>query len=784
MPTGSFDYAPEGSILADLPAQIGAYRYDASEEGQAAYTFLPNIYCLQVQSKEGPEPSTAQFQYILDDSSLNASEGDPEDQDETFPSQFEELWPLESPASEYKVVAGDRMVVLETDPEGNQRVLWDGFAQIPQVDLSPRSQSVHFVGVGVAIRLWDSVIGGRVQRDGSKPTAVGTATSAVPTDLPTRFNPADPRNEAGLANCTPDDCDETLEDEDENEYPVFLDPHIDTPADSTTDYRSPAPSPEVPYQTYWTLGKAVRYLLATANIGRDDNDDLWVDNPDFSVLDDLFKNFKPSGSFYDPGDSSTYEAKDILIRDYDATNKPLPEVLWDLLAQNGFRYRFVTEGQAGEPNEDGTTTETPYTYIDFYRFDADGPTEPKQLRLPVSRSDLDPSGCNVSSFSAVQDLNGLVNQWEIETEPIRYEVSVLLAPGFEPTNGDEVASTSTRQKFLLSNLDNATGAEREKYRLWIANEAGQDGYWSIENQAFRKPKDALNDPIDFTDVFKPHDSQEKDADDPNYVERYRPGANRLLSLDPSGKPYRAQLAFSRDYAGADPPCLWDGTGTWQVINGSYRILREKLGIYITAESPEAWEIGVPGPDETKIEISGSLHAITCLSNPSGSGGSKQQQQFWLRLTTVIEGDHCLDAVAEDRPASPYPFTVSRRIDAKDHFKKEVIAKCSAFNTSGDEIVSRDDSDEALAYARQYRSAHEFPPLAGNAHIPWFTRSYSVGDRIDEITGRDVDLQTNAGAEQGEGAYYPFVVAVTWDFRGNQQSTTLQLSDRRTEPRHI
>lgn len=66
-------------------------------------------------------------------------------------------------------------------------------------------------------------------------------------------------------------------------------------------------------------------------------------------------------------------------------------------------------------------------------------------------------------------------------------------------------------------------------------------------------------------------------------------------------------------------------------------------------------------------------------------------------------------------------------------------------------------------------------------IPELVDYLQIGDRIGEINGRDVSLLVNAGAEQGEAASYPYVVALTWDFQGEKQSTTLQLTDRRLEP---
>ncbi len=57
----------------------------------------------------------------------------------------------------------------------------------------------------------------------------------------------------------------------------------------------------------------------------------------------------------------------------------------------------------------------------------------------------------------------------------------------------------------------------------------------------------------------------------------------------------------------------------------------------------------------------------------------------------------------------------------------------------------------------------------------------IGDRISQINGRDISLLVNSGIEQGEAPSYPFVVGLTWDFQGDGQSTTLQLTDRRLEP---
>ena len=74
-------------------------------------------------------------------------------------------------------------------PAGNPKVLFDGFAQIPQVDLTKVTQSITFVAIGVATRLWDLPILGRVQRDADR-NAPGDGTAGLRISQPCQFNPS------------------------------------------------------------------------------------------------------------------------------------------------------------------------------------------------------------------------------------------------------------------------------------------------------------------------------------------------------------------------------------------------------------------------------------------------------------------------------------------------------------------------------------------------------------------------------------------------------------------
>jgi hypothetical protein len=778
VPTGSFTFSPypQAPALQATPVMVCLYNpavppsSGGGNNSSPWYTIIPNVRCEQIQYKEGHEPPTARFSYILD-LVANASNG--------WPDEFDDIWPIQVAPSNYVVTTGNELVALAILGNNTTRVLFHGYARVPQTDLTPGTQHVSFVAVGVAIRAWDMPIGGRWQRDGDAPS---TNSAGAQTDLPTRFNPAatGTRSIGGyLPNCTPDGYD--VNQGADNPYPVFLDPDID---------RSPDP------RTFWGLSKAVRYLLANWNTVKsgDTEGDLMIDNPDFGVLDSLLQNRQPleGQQFFDPTNSSTYTTEPNRIRDYDATNKPWPEAVEALLGFYGFGMRFVCEDdQYGRP----------YDYLEIYRKDAAGPTDPKQVYLPDTGTNLTDALANVAAMHAAFDYHAVANQVFIESHPERYECSVILAPGYTPAAGD----VSNMAQFTLSNLDssNATAAQRAKYRYYIADECG-DGHWSIKNQSFVAAGAQIG--IDLGPLFALEEGDEgggdgddggdgnQGTDEMPYVVRYRPGRDKLFSKDTLNKPLPATLAVSRDYVGADPPCLWDSvSGTWQTIPKGWELMRDRLGILVTANDPNQWNVSPPLPGTVNQEPTGVLHGIESMATPGAApapGASFTNQQFWLRLTTVIEADYGIEATATKRAASPLPFTIQRNVDAVDHFYYDVVDGTSPYSPNpgpagpANATVIKDDSTEALAHACQLRTACEFPPITASVVIPMLVGYISIGDRVSQINGRNVSLLTNAGVSQGEAAAYPFVVSVTWDFQGDKQTTTVQLSDRRAEPQRV
>ena len=736
--SASFDLSPvPGGIAVNaLPIVVALYE----PGGENPYTILPNVRCLRIDYREGPEPPVARFQYFMDDL-LEAAMG--------WPAQFERLWPIDA-QGDYVVITDDRLVVLTEAPASSPDqdpqiiVLFDGFAQVPQVEVGASQQSVTFVALSVAIRLWDSPITGRVQRDAS--TADKTDGSAdVPIQLPCRFNPSDASvgSQGGyIGNCVAT-SDYTVDGDDS--FPVFLDPVVLERGDNFT--------------SYWYVSDALAYLIQTEPSPQDEGGDDYVMYPTLSSLKDLLAcQSPPDNGLLNSGDA---QATDIQIRDFDASNKSVPEVFAELLRYCGFVMFFAID--TNNTSADGT----PETHLKIVRKDALATTAPKLLYLAADGSStLDLTQNNTTSFHLARDCNELVNQWTVETALKQVEVSVLLAPGFEPSSGDK----ANPSPFFAANLTNASSDQRRMYRWWIADECA-DGHWNMETSTWVTDK-----AIDWSPVFPP--DKDKNA---TYVDRYRPGSNTLISKDSEGRPLKKVLQVLPGFSSGDPSIeTVDDTETWITIPGGYRLLDDRLGIEITAENPNEWHIG-PGAKDIV-----TIRAIDWLADPTA------ETDFVLRLTTVVDADVRIpdsDIQAKMRKASPTDFPRERVADGKDHFQYDMVSPGSIYYTSGggdgtNPLVIRDDTKAAKTHAEQLRSAHEFPTLAGSARLPIITDYYQIGDRIKIIQGRNATLQINVGADQGEAPSYPWVTAFAWDFQGDKQETVIQFSDRRGEPQGV
>jgi hypothetical protein len=691
---------PSDVPLARGAALVAVYRYDPV--GSTPYQLLPNVRVLAVQYREGPDPGVARFRYVF-------NPADPT----TDPTSFQQALAVDCDL--VNVVRNDeRLVVLKTDPDGSTSPLFDGFAQVPELSLSASQELVTFLAYGVAVREWDTPVGGALMRHADAPATVAD----VETDLETYFN------SEGRPNATPERAD--AKDGFANTYPTFLDPLVVR----DPDVRRP-----------WTLSMAARYLCFRHN-----PDQTYVKNPDGDLIDSLLDSRSPiAGVTLDPGDPSTYKSQPILVPDYPATGKPWPVALHDLLEPNGFSMVFRLEVDV---NGD------PVTRLDIFRRQDGSVSSYKDLYLQSAGNPLDPAGTNLGAARLARDTAGVANVYTVESDPVRYEASFVLAPGFPVASVD--ASGAAAIKTFDRGDPSFSRVNRDKYRLYVFDETGE-GHWDFASSTTLSTATSLAGLLGGT------------KQDPElWVKRRRVPVGELFSLDPNRKPLKARLAISTNFTGPTPG-LWDGTGTWQSVVGGFDLLKDRLGVWVNAPNPNGWNVGAPTATGMPYPT-GVVKGVEDQANPGAP-------HFVLRLTCVIEGDQALKVTAGQRPSSSTSFAVTRLVDAGGRYFKQVIAAGSEFNPTSSPVVVRDDADDADAEAAARRLAGEAGEVAGTATIPRFTNAYRIGDKIRSIVGRDLSLRTNAGAPEEEGEVFPAVVGLTWDFDG-KQNTVLQLSDHR------
>lgn len=742
---GSFDLTgATGPLCVSVSAPfVFLYNPDAEQP----FEWLPNIVYLGSSVRIGPVPSTATFAYIQDDA-LDLNLG--------WPSRIDQIW-APTASGPYVVSPDDRLVVIEPNPDGSSNFLFDGFAQIPQADVTPQSERASFSAVGVEAREYDQPVSGRTQRNADS-TGIQDTTgkSDVMIDLPCRFNPADESygDDGGFQpNKSPAQSDTQPVDGQGNStgpaHPVF--------AQSGIEGRPATQSP-----AYWTIADAIKYLLAEYQD--------WTEYPNPELLDTLLASVYTAnllaGQAINPGDITS---DPLLIRDYDASNRPWPEVVAELLAFVGFQMRWDLQADSNM---------NPVTYLRIYRADMLSDTPIKEVYLDDPGNSLaQGSPNNAARIHLARDSNSIVNAWQVETSQQLIEITVYLVPLYEPQAGDQTpvsgSTTTGLAQFYTPNLDanNATAIVRRKYRWYGVDELGE-GYWDGVNKAMTTQK-----PFDFGQVFPPN------ADgSPSYVVRYRPAVHQVAALDSLGRPLHARLDIAFGVSNSEPIFGFTNPAIkWFPVPQGWRLLKDRLGIRVNSPNPEQWASG------NKDIAGGEIRGVSWWVAPPDQINYIPTNGYppTFRLTCLIQDDLRMPISVAKRPASPTKFSRWRTVDSRDHFQYSSIDLSSVNYTNQggngtDPLVIRDDTQAATAYAYALQRAHEMPPLAGSITMPGIITYYEVGDRIDAIAGRNIPLYRDAGLTLGESPTYPMVVGR--DIRGDDEfQTTLQLSDLRAAP---
>ena len=599
---GSFDLSPTPVALTDSAIPWIVCLFDGG-----GYARLPNVWCNSISETNGPEPAVATFKYITSDlAQLNLG----------WPSQYEQLFPIDAQGS-YVVQVDDELVVLAVLPDNSQIVLFDGFAEIPEIALAGNLQDVVFSAHSVAIRLWDQPIRSRIQRDADHYLDT-TGTYDRETFLPTRFNPSDQTigNEGGyLPNCVASAAytvDAVL-----GQYPVFVDPILAEDDQTST--------------SYWYVSDACTYLIAEMiNVFGWDK---YVNFPTLDSLQSLLQSQAPPAGV-EVINRLNAVATDIKIRDYDASNKCYPDVLAELLGYAGFVMHFRTDTDRGGD---------PRTTLVISRRDNLSAVAPKSLYAAAqSNQSINPTQNNLSHHRLARDSNSIVNEWSVETALKQVEATFYLVPIFVPLAGD-VADPSP---YFTSNLTNASKDQRDTYRRYGVDELGE-GFWNQQTSTY-----TTGEGCDFSPIF-PADN----IGNPGFTKRSRPGQRTLISTDLNGQPLKAVLEIQFGVQSSTPgpvPGLGDPT-TWFTISHGWRLDDDRLGIIVTINNPEEWSTGNP-----KIP---HIRGISWCNNPTTTitiNDAQVTPTFALRLTTVVDSDRRINVTARKRLASPTQFTRARR----------------------------------------------------------------------------------------------------------------------------
>lgn len=728
---------------ADL---VLACRYDPDRDCPGCYTPLPNVRCVSVTRREGAQPSVARFRYAFDDRAP------------LYPRRVEDVW---GKGGDDAVATDDRLVVLRlADGADAWECLFDGFALCPQIDLNAAVESVTFEALGVEVREWDTPLDRAVWRDGDTPTDPSAGHNRA-VALPIRFNPDGAMNAADLPDCPVDPEDATA-----GSYPAFFDPKLKVDgAGDAINLR------------YWTLPMAVRYCIARGITGG--ADPTYVAFDAYDGLDGYLKAARPTGTAFDWSDAAGLEMDAILVKDVDVTGDAWPVAVAKLCEPHGFFFRFDCHAGA-----DGK----PATLLRFYR--KDDAACAKAAKLQKAGEVLDPGRTNLAQCAVRRDAHEIANVYAIDAGPERYEVGVVLAPGFEVAAAD----AGNPEAFARTDPGYDPKASNLEYRSFVADECGE-GHWDWQSAAWQHGTGwALDLRPAFSAAWRAASSAGKGAEDvaEDYAHRRRPGLRTLISTDELGRPLEARLdvAEASAYAG-DVPGLYDESKdkaatnpVWvEVARGGWKLDPDRLGILVTASDPNSWNVGNPeSAVDSPYLAGGLLNLVECLAAPTAG-----QPRLVFRLTCVIEADEAIPVESSTATAlaSPTSFKIRRRLDVRDRYHQEYVTGTSIYaepdarGLAEEPTLVRDDRTAAVALAEARARYNALPPLGGSMTVPRVTTAYSVGDKIKAIDGRGIDLAIGGGAAGGSPVY-PSVVAVTWDLDG-RQATTLQLSDYRGDP---
>jgi len=356
------------------------------------------------------------------------------------------------------------------------------------------------------------------------------------------------------------------------------------------------------------------------------------------------------------------------------------------------------------------------------------------------------------------DHRGIVNYPFVMGDVKRYEMTMPLCPGWEPTtnldNVDEVDRAAAKALSLTPTQVKALGdaaATNDWYskyhsqgsdfadyadvaRLWVLNE---DGAFSGTTYNRNAPFDDYQ-PFDFSTVA---DATATGSD--AWMRR----ARRLLNT----------LSISKDgrSLGVWAEVSFDSGATWQPISSKVRVLSDRVGIYFDYDNPT--EIT---PVDLDSEDQNMWYAIV-------------DQTYRVRVTGLIESDErVMGTFLPGYLKSPTLQINAMMVRRPKSFRYETRSHTTNVLVSDEAFdgVERDDTEAIATLARQLAEINQDREVRVLPMIPWIETGYAIGDRIAEVRGRHLRFATTMGSQ----TEYPAVIERRFVLQDSRYETVLTL----------
>jgi hypothetical protein len=162
-------------------------------------------------------------------------------------------------------------------------------------------------------------------------------------------------------------------------------------------------------------------------------------------------------------------------------------------------------------------------------------------------------------------------------------------------------------------------------------------------------------------------------------------------------------------------------------------------------------------------------------DPDGSDGIPSEvlaTSTKLRLTCTVRGDTRLQYEVDQAATSPNANEVHIPIDLSDRFfdRKRQDTGTYASVLTGADIDEVNDQTALEDYVDTVSSKAKLADIQGSVRLIGLEYTWNVGDRISQISGRNISFARSEG-----GTDYPQVAAIEWVNATGGQYTTLHFN---------